>query len=322
MATANARRLRVRDKYRTILGRNYYSQPRRNYCYKQYRDGKYYSDCSSSVSWTYSVVGESFGILNTVGMWTSSKLVDVPVKIVKGIIQNPDVLCIGDMLLFAGNDAGRKTYGYVGHVEMVGEISSGGKVTLYGHGSGRPKKHEMNAYCRSRYKQKASTPLGHRGLIRVRRFITDQNSHPGQTDRKLGERTLRRGDVGPDVKELQIALMRLGYALPKYGAAGDFGGETELAVNEFQRMEDLSSDGVFSKTTYDALMGSLYGKVKITGASVNVRSGPGTGFAVVGIVHNGDILKYMGVRSESGWCSVDYKGMTAWVSGKYAEFCS
>ncbi len=175
MPTAEEKRLAVRNKYRTIIGRNYYSQARRNYCYTKYKNGKYYSDCSSSISHTYKQAGYSFGILNTVGMWTSKKLTDVPVVIKNGIIQNPEVLRIGDMLLFAGTDTGRSKYGYVGHVEMVGEIS-GKKVTLYGHGSGHPKKHEMNAYCKSRQSKKTKTKHGNKGLIRVRRFIQDDNA--------------------------------------------------------------------------------------------------------------------------------------------------
>ena len=162
---------------------------RRDYCTKPYKDGKYYSDCSSSVSYAYKEAGEGFGILNTVGMWNSKKLVDVPVTIKNGVIQNPEVLRIGDMLLFAGNDVGRKSAGYVGHVEMVGEIS-GGTVQLYGHGSGLAKKHEMNAYCRSRYNTKSVTPLKRRLLIRVRR-----SGRPGLRggDRRDGERAQRTG---------------------------------------------------------------------------------------------------------------------------------
>lgn len=172
MATAQERRLKVRDKYRTIIGRNHYSQSRRDYCYKKHADGNYYSDCSSSVCYTYKEAGEGFGIHNTTGIWDSAKLTDVNVTIEKGIIRNPEALRIGDMLLFAGSDSSRKPWGYVGHVEMVGEIS-GDVVQLYGHGSGYPKKHEMEAYCRSRYNQKTGTGVGHKGLIRVRRFIQD-----------------------------------------------------------------------------------------------------------------------------------------------------
>lgn len=170
--TANEKRNAVVKKYDEILGRNKYSQPKRDYCYRKYKDGKYYSDCSSSVSYAYKEAGFSFGILNTVGMYQSKKFVDVPVVIKSGIIQNPEVLRVGDMLLFAGTDSSRAYAGYVGHVEMVAKIS-GSKVTIYGHGSGTPRATEMNAYCTSRYKKKTSTKLGHRGLIRVRRFIPD-----------------------------------------------------------------------------------------------------------------------------------------------------
>ena len=98
----------VRDKYRTIIGRNNYSQSLRNYCYIKYSDGRYYSDCSSSISHTYKEVGLGFGILNTVGMWQSEKQHDVPVVIEKGQIRNPEVLRIGDMLVFEESDVNRK----------------------------------------------------------------------------------------------------------------------------------------------------------------------------------------------------------------------
>ena len=170
--TAEEKRSAVICKYEEVLGRNKYSQPKRDYCYKKHKDGKYYSDCSSSVSYAYKEAGYSFGILNTVGMYQSKKMTDVPVEIKNGIIQNPEIMRPGDMLLFAGTDSGRAYAGYVGHVEMVAKID-GGKITIYGHGSGTPRATEMNAYCKSRYAKKSGTKLGHRGLIRVRRFISD-----------------------------------------------------------------------------------------------------------------------------------------------------
>ncbi len=172
---ANELRAAIAAKYRTIIGRNKYSQAKRDFCYKKNSDGNYYSDCSSSISYTYKECGCGFGILNTVGMYQSKKFTEVPVVISKGQIVNPDVLRIGDMLLYAGNDSSRSYAGYVGHVEMVGEISNG-KYTLYGHGSGTPKKTEMVSKNKSRYNTKASTKLGHRGLIKVVRFIQDDTS--------------------------------------------------------------------------------------------------------------------------------------------------
>ena len=68
-------------------------------------------------------------------MFVSKKMKDVNVIIKDGIIQNPEVLRIADLLLFAWDDIGRKQYEYLGHVEMVYKINEK-EITLYGYGSG------------------------------------------------------------------------------------------------------------------------------------------------------------------------------------------
>ena len=68
---SDKKRQAVVEKYKILLGRNRYSQKKRDYCYKKHSDGHYYSDCSSSVSYAYKEAGHSFGILNTVGMYQS-----------------------------------------------------------------------------------------------------------------------------------------------------------------------------------------------------------------------------------------------------------
>ena len=73
----------------------------------------------------------------------------------------------------------------------------------------------------------------------------------------LGDRALSRGDAGPDVKALQEALLSLGFALPKYGADGDFGAETQAAVRAFQTARGLEPSGVFDSTAYKALQLAL-----------------------------------------------------------------
>lgn len=180
MATIAEKRQAVISKYEEIIGRNKYSQTRRGYAYKKYSDGKYYSDCSSSIALAHKEAGYPFydnnGSYNpnTVGMYQAKSLVDVPVEIKDGVIQNPEVLQPCDMLLFAGSDTSRKYADYVGHVEMVGKISNG-KVTIYGHGSGTPRKTEMNAYCKKRFKQKTSTKKGNKGLLKVRRLFVEED---------------------------------------------------------------------------------------------------------------------------------------------------
>lgn len=168
----------VRAKYETIIGRNVYSQARRDYCFKKYSDGKYYSDCSSSVSYTYKEAGYGFGIYNTVGLYQQigKKFTEVPVKISKGQITNPEVLRIGDMLLYAGTDKSRSYAGYVGHVEMYWGADSKGVHWLVGHGSGNPKKTQMTSKNSSRYASKTSTKVGNKGLIKVIRYINDDGT--------------------------------------------------------------------------------------------------------------------------------------------------
>ena len=157
---------------------------------------------------------------------------------------------------------------------------------------------------------------------------------------KLGDRELKKGCKGEDVAELQRDLMQLGYALPKYGADGDFGSETEKAVKAFQTDHHLTADGVMHSDDYTMLFAALDGQdvqpgpepptpapiaqeVEITGGSVNVRAAPGTtGTRVLGTVHKGDRLPYQGQTAEvdgRDWYLVEYKNQNGWVSSKYAR---
>lgn len=175
MMTASEKRASVVSKYAEIIGRNYYSQNLRDYCYKKYKDGNYYSDCSSSICYAYKEAGLGFGILNTAGIYTSSRLVTVDVEIANGQILDVSKIRVGDMLEFAGTDSSRPKR--IGHVEMVYDID-GSKVTICGHGSGRPSYKDMTAYCRSRYESFA--PGGWRKeLVCVRRYIQDDPMKSG-----------------------------------------------------------------------------------------------------------------------------------------------
>ena len=112
-------RAKFHDTYKTILGRNYYSQSLRAYVYKPYTNGKYYSDCSSSGIATLAKMGVRFPYyLNTAGIYTNDDFFeDVPVKIKDGHITNPEVLEVADAILYIGNDPARPKQ--IGHVEWV-----------------------------------------------------------------------------------------------------------------------------------------------------------------------------------------------------------
>lgn len=66
---------------------------------------------------------------------------------------------------------------------------------------------------------------------------------------------LQRGDMGEYVRALQILLIGRGYAMPKWGADGDFGEETEAAVQKFQADHSLFADGVVGNLTYAKIWG-------------------------------------------------------------------
>ena len=66
--------------------------------------------------------------------------------------------------------------------------------------------------------------------------------------------TLRNGDSGKEVKELQKLLIGHGYDLGKYGADGKFGDKTEEAVKKFQKANQLVVDGVAGKKTLSKLL--------------------------------------------------------------------
>ncbi len=64
---------------------------------------------------------------------------------------------------------------------------------------------------------------------------------------------LRRGSRGPDVVQMQVMLNRIGRnypAIPRITADGIFGQQTENAVRAFQRIFNLTEDGIVGKSSW------------------------------------------------------------------------
>lgn len=76
-------------------------------------------------------------------------------------------------------------------------------------------------------------------------------------DYALGNRNLKRGCQGEDVRELQNALIKLGFSCGPDGADGDFGAATQKAVIAFQAAAGLTPDGVFGPKSLAALKEAL-----------------------------------------------------------------
>lgn len=70
---------------------------------------------------------------------------------------------------------------------------------------------------------------------------------------------LAAGARGTAVRIAQRLLILRGYALPLYGADGDYGQETEDAVRKFQAAMGLEADGVVGEKTWGALGGEKNG---------------------------------------------------------------
>lgn len=82
----------------------------------------------------------------------------------------------------------------------------------------------------------------------------------------LGDRALRQGASGPDVRELQKLLRQVGFDVKKVD--GEFGSGTKKAVQQFQAARNLEASGTVGKLTVAALREAAMG-----GANENLQTG-------------------------------------------------
>lgn len=269
---------------------------------------KGWSDCSSAVR---KAIQAAAGI--DIGSNTDAQLRNrakgVVVDTTNGYYPDESKLLPGDCLYFKGNTSHTLD---VGHVEMYT-----GPNECYGHGSGTgPNRHNLMDYCLGR----ASSSK--RYFMAVR-WIVDAD---GDTSR----RTLRRGDMGADVTGLQGDLITLGYDVGKWGADGDFGAATDAAVRAYQDAHGLEVDGIVGPNTWAALDADMdrqsdddtpqpaepEGNLTVKTGSWNLRTGPGTDYAIAAVAHGGDKLNEI---LPTGWVPVLYNGEIRWISEKAVE---
>lgn len=144
---------------------------------------------------------------------------------------------------------------------------------------------------------------------------------------ELGERILRNGMEGSDVKALQENLIGLGYSCGIWGADGEFGDATELALRAFQEDHGSGVDGEYGPESHAAMLKALDAvkapeqprSVKIVGGQCWVRSAPNTDGEKLGVAKEGAVLPYGGQTGENGWMLVEYDNQNGWVSGKYGR---
>lgn len=219
----------------------------------------------------------------------------------------------GDVVFFWSKAKGR-----IGHTGLVYKVTSSRVYTIEGNTSG------------------GSTLVTNGGSVAMKSYALSSSyldgygrpdyeaveSAPGDVfDLELGDRLLVNGCAGDDVQELQRALIALGYSCGSYGADGDFGDCTELAVTAFQRDHGCEADGEYGPVTHAAMQSALGDEtqdpdqVKIVGGDCWIRQEADAHAPKLGVAKEGDVLPYAGETAENGWL----KTGRGWVSGKYGR---
>ena len=137
-------------------------------------------------------------------------------------------------------------------------------------------------------------------------------------------------------------LLSLGYALPRYGADGNFGAETEEALRAFQADAGLEADGKYGEKSHAAMMEAtadggkdsrpvqpeppdvekppVSGTVVIVseGGKVNIREGNGLTYGRITQLAPGTTCPYV-ATAENGWHAVVVGRRVGWVSPEYSR---
>ena len=225
---------------------------------------------------------------------------------------------VGDVVYFYSESKGR-----IGHVGIVYKVSNTTVYTIEGNTSGGSTLITNGGGVQKKSYKLTSTYIDGYGRPNYAGITADADD----VSLELGDRPLTNGCNGDDVKELQTALIQLGYDCGRWGADGDFGDATELAVEAFQKKHKLKVDGEYGEKTHVALVKALSASekaskgaraVQIVGGNCWVRSAPNTAGSRLGVAYEGDELTYDDVTS-NGWHLVEYNGKNGWVSGKYCK---
>ncbi len=143
-------------------------------------------------------------------------------------------------------------------------------------------------------------------------------------------KTLRRGDKGPEVKEMQTDLRELGFAMvsgKEMVADGSFGAITKATVVAFQTLTGLKADAVCGPKTWGKIDELLEMEPTETVALTDVyyRIGPGPNYKSLGIVKEGDKVVFTDIVNENcmyipelkGWSKTSYYNLGPAID--YAE---
>lgn len=113
----------------------------------------------------------------------------------------------------------------------------------------------------------------------------------------VGIRPIKFGDQGEAVRQVQLALAKLGY---KFKGTGYFGGATDTAVSDFQRLHGLTPDGDVGPLTAAAIDKAVAGTPTAPAAEEIARP--------LWLI---EAMKWLGLKERSG--SADNPAILEWA---------
>ena len=93
------------------------------------------------------------------------------------------------------------------------------------------------------------------GWVDADTIRTEDEKKPVETC-KLEIPVLSKGSKGAQVKAMQTLLIGYGYTCGGYGADGDFGNGTDMALRNYQKDKKLGVDGICGSNTWAKLLGT------------------------------------------------------------------
>lgn len=156
----------------------------------------------------------------------------------------------GDVIYFYSSAKGR-----IGHVGIVIKVTSSKVYTIEGNTSNASALVTNGGGVKKKSYKLTSTYIDGYGSVDYTAIAGMAFDAPTSSsgEQKLGDRVLKNYTEGADVRELQLKLISLGYDLGSYGADGEFGDCTEMAVRKFQKDKGLTVTGQYDNATHLAL---------------------------------------------------------------------
>lgn len=86
------------------------------------------------------------------------------------------------------------------------------------------------------------------------------------------------------------------------------------------RVEGMGSTVDEDATVASAISGDLaFGTRLVTTGDLNLRTGPGTSYAIRAVMPKGETVRVVRTTPTSGWYNINYDGLVGWASGSYLD---